>query len=129
MIPGSGSVIFLLFVLVTVPIISNKFLKVYRLRQEKSTNVRFLFVLFSITTILFFIMLRGNILLQTLIFKFIVISLLFFTYTPKNLFVELNSKTFAFSIYFVSILSIRSLKIGIIYCPSISSHISKIVLS
>jgi len=30
MIPGSGSVIFLLFVLVTVPIISNKFLKVYR---------------------------------------------------------------------------------------------------
>ena len=46
MIPGSGSVIFLLFVLVTVPIISNKFLKVYRLTQEKSTNVRFLFVLF-----------------------------------------------------------------------------------
>ena len=36
----------------------NKFLKVYRLTQEKSTNVRFLFVLFSITTILFFIMLR-----------------------------------------------------------------------
>ena len=35
MIPGSGSVIFLLFVLVTVPIISNKFLKVYRLTQEK----------------------------------------------------------------------------------------------
>ena len=58
MIPGSGSVIFLLFVLVTVPIISNKFLKVYRLTQEKSTNVRFLFVLLSITTILFFIMLR-----------------------------------------------------------------------
>ena len=46
MIPGSGSVIFLLFVLVTVPIISNKFLEVYRLTQEKSTNVRFLFVLF-----------------------------------------------------------------------------------
>ena len=44
--------------LVTVPIISNKFLKVYRLTQEKSTNVRFLFVLFSLTTILFFIMLR-----------------------------------------------------------------------
>ena len=61
MILGSGSVIFLLFVLVTVPIISNKFLKVYRLTQEKSTNVRFLFVLFSLTTILFFIMLRGNI--------------------------------------------------------------------
>ena len=35
MILGSGSVIFLLFVLVTVPIISNKFLKVYRLTQEK----------------------------------------------------------------------------------------------
>ena len=35
MIPGSDSVIFLLFVLVTVPIISNKFLKVYRLTQEK----------------------------------------------------------------------------------------------
>lgn len=50
-----------MFVLVTVPIISNKFLKVYRLTQEKSTNVRFLFVLFSITTILFFIMLRRNI--------------------------------------------------------------------
>ena len=37
---------FYCFFLVTVPIISDIFLKVYRWRQEKSTNVRFLFCTF-----------------------------------------------------------------------------------
>ena len=43
---GSDPVLFLLFVLVTVPIISKIISKVYRGGQEKSTNVRLLFVLF-----------------------------------------------------------------------------------
>ena len=60
MIPGSGSVIFLLFVLVTVPIITKNFLKVYRLWQQKSTNVRLPFVLFSYHYSIF-IRLHGNI--------------------------------------------------------------------
>ena len=67
MIPGSGSVIFLLFVLVTVPIITKNFLKVYRLWQQKSTNVRLLFVLFSYHYSIF-IRLHGNILLKSNLF-------------------------------------------------------------
>ena len=41
-----STALFLLLVVVMFPIISKKFLKVYRGRQEKSTNVRLLFVLF-----------------------------------------------------------------------------------
>ena len=50
-------------------------------------------------------------------------------YILKNLSELLNSKTIALSIYFLSILSILSLKIGIIYWPSILLQISKIVFN